>query len=576
MARHDGPRRPKVPAPPAPPPQPEHHEPEEAPDQAYWDELAHDVRRHLRTVRHAHRREQQKSMAFYAYVVALFAAFYIAPYTGGLLQLAEHTGVVAPLADRLTPALPAAATGVVLLVLLTAVTDGLWRGPVVVDAPTTGWVVPAPAAWGLLLRARLRISLVAYVAGGMLAALALGFLAQIGARARVTAMLVPVAATGVALGVLAVGVGTLVERHDTVVRRHAALLGVLRGVAVTVAGLAALAVWRPDALPRLLGTILLWSGPWGWAAQPLVAAADDGRAQLWPVGLALTLTVAAIAYWQASGALPALSGPVLRARVGSSRGVFAALMAGDLRQATLTVRSATAARRRSPRVSLPAPKRPSLIVAWRVLLGWLRSPGRLGWSALALAVAYSAVALAARVQGWERALTAGVGVLVAYVAAGALLEAARVEADDVRPSRSLPMPFSDLMLMHGVAPLALLLGEGAVAVGVAALSGGEPAAAGGLLLGSPVLVAAGLISACRGPLSVKAMVGNESAVGNTALVGIVFWYGRAPLATLVLVLPAVLLGAAGGLPSGLLGYEMLGLVAMWYWVRRAADGHYGR
>ncbi|RKS80726.1 hypothetical protein CLV35_0193 [Motilibacter peucedani] len=541
-----------------------------------WDELAREVRAHLREVRQAHLRERQKSLLFYLYVVALFAAFYLAPYTGGLLQLAEHTGVVTPLAERLAAALPLAATGLALLALLAAVSDGLWRGPVVLDAAVTGWVLPAPAAWQGLLRARLRFSAATYALGGGVATLALGFLAQIGVRARVSAMLVAVGAAGVALGALAVALGTLVERYDTRVRASSRLLGAARLLALVLLGLAVWAAWSPGSVPDAVGTVALWSGPWGWAAQPLVAAADPGRAGAWPAGLVLAAVLAGALgtlAWQRGSQL---DGPVLRARVGSSRGVVAALLAGDLRQAALTVRSATAAQSRPPRFSPRAPRSRWLVVPWRVLLGWLRAPARVGWALLGLALAYAAVGLAARVDGWERAVTAAVALAVAYAAAGQLLEAARVEADDVRPSRSLPLRFADLLLLHAALPVLVLLVAGGVAVGVTAASGGAAGAAAGLLLGTPALVAACLVSACRGPLPARTLMGSDTAFGNTAIGMIALWYLRAPLAGLVVALPAVLIGAARGLTPGVVEYAVLGTAVMVAWARWEAQRHYAR
>lgn len=551
----------------------EEREPE---DPAYWDDVARETREHLRAARRAHLSKQRRDLAFYAYVVVLFAAFYIAPYTGGILRLAEHRGVVSPLADRVTAAVPLAGTGLALAALVAAVSDALWRGPVVLDPATAGWLLPAPASWGPLLRPRLRLSLASYASVGAIGAAALAFLAQVGSRARVTPLLAAAPVAGLLLGVAATAAGALVERHDPVVRRRLPVLSVARLALLALAAGSAVAAWRPTALPRALGTALMWSGPWGWAAQPVAEAAEPGRAPLWPLALVLLAGVSAAAYVVADRAVSGTTGPVLRARVETSRGVVAAVVSGDVRQAQLAKRAATSAPPRSFRIRLPPPRRRWLLIPWRVATGWLRSPSRLLRAALAIALAYGAASLAGRISGWERAVTGMVGVVAAYAAAGLLLEAARIETDDVRPSRALPIPFPRLLVEHGLAPMTALLFTAAPAAAVVAATGARLLPVAGVALGLPAVVGAALVAACRGPLPSSAFLGSETAMGNTALVSIAFWYLRAPLAGLVVAVPPVLLAAAGSLNATLVGYVVAGTGALWWWAHHAARRLYQR
>ncbi|MFE1408993.1 hypothetical protein ACFW5D_36750 [Streptomyces sp. NPDC058770] len=81
---------------------------------------------------------------------------------------------------------------------------------------------------------------------------------------------------------------------------------------------------------RPLEAVELWSGPWGWAAQPVLAAA--GRdVPLWPTALVLlAATAAALAY--AGKTVAELPTAVLRSRARASSGVLAGIMAATRAQ----------------------------------------------------------------------------------------------------------------------------------------------------------------------------------------------------------------------------------------------------
>ncbi|NHC15045.1 DUF6297 family protein [Motilibacter deserti] len=550
-------------------------------DDPYWRELADEALAHLRRARAEHRRQRQRDLAFYAYVVALFAGFYLAPYTGGLLHLADEHGPALGIADRLTDAVPLAATGLALLTLVAAASDARWRGPVTLDAATGSWLLPAPAAWERLLRPRLRLSIVLYAAAGALGATAAGFLVQIAVHAGVDRRLASVAAAGALLGGLAGGVGGLVERYGDAVQRHARWVAAARGVALLLLVAAAVRAWHPEAVPSTVGTVALWSGPWGWAAQALAAAAGLGQPLL-PLALLALTAAAGAAALLADARIATVPGWALRARGAAARGVAAALMSGDPRQARQVVRSAAGSR---PASRLPVPRRPRrrrLVLPWRTTVGWLRDPARVVKCLLLLAGAHVAAVLTTTVTGAERAGLAAVALVAAYVAGAQLLEAARIEADDVRPSRTLPMRFPQLVLAHGAAPLALLLLAHAGVVAFVAATGRPVAPSLVLLAGVPALVAGGLVSACRGTLPTKMMIGSDTPTGNTAIVQILVWYARGPLVATVLLAPPILLAGAGDIRSVTDGGTLViayGLALGWlmgWWARWTAGRHYSR
>ena len=86
------------------------------------------------------------------------------------------------------------------------------------------------------------------------------------------------------------GLAGLVERHPASwpwVRRATP---VALAAAALLGGIAAWAAF--GTLPAVVNTVLLWSGPWGWAAQGLTALAGRRRRPWWPVATALLAAVA--------------------------------------------------------------------------------------------------------------------------------------------------------------------------------------------------------------------------------------------------------------------------------------------
>src|SRR4051794_11259543 len=168
--------------------------------------------------------------------------------------------------------------------LVLAACWGAYQGPVVFSPPDVGFLLGAPLSRRALATRRLGIALCGgAVVGMLLAGVALvGLAGQ--ARGvppdRVAGLVIGVAT----LGVLGVGAGWAVERWG----RCEAALSRAAWPAVLVAAAAAAAATAGDAGRR----ILLWSGPWGWAAQP---GAGVDRVEWLPALVLLTIVSAAAA-----------------------------------------------------------------------------------------------------------------------------------------------------------------------------------------------------------------------------------------------------------------------------------------
>src|SRR4051794_12915597 len=172
---------------------------------------------------------------------------------------------------------------------------GAYQGPVVFALPDVGFLLGAPLSRRALAARRLAIALGGGAGAGMLlAGVALVGLAGQGRGAppdRIAGLVVGFAD----LGVLGVAAAWAVERSG----RWEAALGRAAWPALLVAAAAAVAATAGDAGRR----IVLWSGPWGWAAQP-GAGADRFE---WLAALALLTVIspaAAVAALRRGGDCP--------------------------------------------------------------------------------------------------------------------------------------------------------------------------------------------------------------------------------------------------------------------------------
>ncbi|MGD9484704.1 DUF6297 family protein [Streptomyces sp. TRM70308] len=537
-----------------------------APDAPARDAATRRALAHLRAADRRGRRERRRGALVTGYGVLLVAAVLGAPY---LLAAAEgawwqRVPGAAGRPAALAVALPALWAAVPVL----AARHAAWHGPVGVDPATAWWALPQP-----LLRRRLLLPRLAAVAcgtalAGGAAGAAAGFLLGTLPGAAVGAGAAAGAWAGAALGLGCVAVGVLVERYDRAVLRLGRRLRASGWV--VLGGLAALAAGALAArVPDWLGPVLLWSGPWGWAVQPLVAAVGGG-APRWPVACALTAALlGAAAVWCARAA-PGVPGEALRRRAHLVRAVTASLFSLRLRAARQTLRAPHQAAGRS-RVRLPVPRRRWLLVPWRDATGLLRAPARVLGAAVALTAAVLLTAAAPADGLRYQVLVSALALGALYLAAAQLAEPARVDGDD--PRRAGPLPYSrgGLALRHGLLPAAALLAGLFGVCGAGALTGAGHPGWPVLLLAAPTMVGAALVSAYRGSLPAHVALGVETPFGNTAPFQMALWYARGPLGALLCTVPplaATVHAAALPLPWAL--WLVVAAPGSALWAHRAA------
>ncbi|WP_159073541.1 DUF6297 family protein [Streptomyces sp. RTd22] len=530
---------------------------------------------HLRALRSDTRREKRKSAAFTLYAIALVGAAWGVPLLISAAKAGRADSHRGPLAEHVLTSLPLIAPALVALAVLLMARGAVWRGPVLLDLPTVSWLLPAPLSRAPLLLPRLMKSALVAGATGLAAGGALGFLTYAsGARS----WLAPTAAGAWAGAVAALtgsAAGAVVERRDRLMARHGARIFGVAGAVVAVSAVASVVCAVRGHHPAWLGSVFLWSGPWGWAAQPLVAA-TDGPAAGWAVATALTAVFVLAALVCARREAVGISQAVLRLRATVASQLGASLFALDLRQAKAGL-PALRERGSRPAVRLPMPRHRLLVVPWRDATGLLRTPGRLGWAALWTATAVALTAVAPTLRGRAQAVAA-VGALVAgYLAAAQLTEPARRESDDVRRSANLPYPARSLALWHALVPGLLLLAGTAFGGVAAALCGwGRPGLAV-LTACAPALVSAALVNSYRGAVPLHILFGAETPMGNTGAMQAALWYLRGPLAALVLTVPVlVAVTRSGTLEPGHLGWPLLVAAAGLWWAGRTAHQLYAR
>jgi hypothetical protein len=384
-----------------------------------------------------------------------------------------------------------------------------WQGPVLFSSPDVEWLLSAPLSHAEIVRRRLRRGLA--VAAGLGGALGLGTFVVVEAELGVAAWPLLCASVGglASLGLLAGGAGWLIEcspKRARIVLRTSPL-------AIPVAAALALAPTVVDS------DVALWSGPWGWAAAPLIAAAG-GSAPNWPYQATLlaatVLAFLAIAWRSADGA------PIeeLARRAGIRSGLVAALYFVDVRGAALLVRRASESLLGIRRIRLRRPRSSWLAVLWRDALSILRAPGRIGWALLLTVAGAWAVATAP-----DRRAVVAASVLAGYVAAARLCEPLRLEADQPDAHHVLPWRWGDLLLLHCAVPVLSLTALAVFAVTVASFAGPLPAAAAWSALALCPLVSATFVSSAaiagqRGPFPIELLLlGGDVGGGPPGVVG---------------------------------------------------------
>ncbi|WP_050799952.1 DUF6297 family protein [Streptomyces himastatinicus] len=530
---------------------------------------------YLGALRRDARWEKRKSGAFALYAVALVGLAWGVPLLVSAARAGRADGPRGPLAAHVLTSLPLTVPTVVTLVVLLMARGAVWRGPVLLDMPTVSWLLPAPLSRAPLLLPRLMTSALLAGAVGAVTGGVLGFLAYASGAPSWPAVTGGGAWAGTVAALIGTAAGAVVERRDRLMARHGARLFSAAGLVLAApVATAAVSVAR-GGHAAWLGTAFLWSGPWGWAAQPLVAAAGQPVSG-WAVGAVLSAVFVLVALLWARREAVGISQAALRLRATVASQLGASLFALDLRQAKAGL-PALRERGSRPALRLPMPRHRPLVIPWRDATGLLRTPGRLGWAAGWTATAVTLTVLAPTLRERAQAVAAIGALLSGYLAAAQLTEPARRESDDVRRSANLPYPPRSLALWHGLVPGVLLV-AGTAAGGVAAALGGwgRPGLAV-LIVCAPALVAAALVSSYRGAVPPHILLGGETPMGNTGAVQAAFWYLRGPLAALVLTAPVlVAVTRSGTLHAGQLGWPLLvGAVGLW-WAGRTAHRLYAR
>jgi hypothetical protein len=508
----------------------------------------------LRELRRGRGRKQAASAAYWAYLIAIIVVSYGGSLIVTTYRALRHPPPVTGAAPHLMNAAPAALTALALLVFLVLLRDALWRGPVTVPQATADWLLGTPVSRRRLLRPRFRWAAVgALLIGAVAGIVPAAVLVALGLGGPSGSYVLRLAGTAmVSMGLLfalATGLAGLIERYPAAGSYIRAATPVALGAAVLLGGLAAWAGFGHGVGQQSAGraaSVLLWSGPWGWAAQPVIAEVGHAvPASLtgipdpwWPLALALLAGTALAAVACADRVVAGVPAAALRARARTLGAMSAAALSMNTRGIATAYTGAGGIRR--PRFRLPPPRRRELVLLWRDLLALLRSPARLV-SAVLLALLAGALAAVASHGRPVSLVLVGCALSLGYLAAAWLCEGARLDADDPRRSAQLPFRYESLAWWHAAVPCLVLL----AAVGVP----GDLRPFALLAVTIPVLVSGALVNVFRGSFSPSLFVGADTPVGNTAALSIVFWYAWG---TVLAVLPMTVLvsSALGSASSG--------------------------
>jgi hypothetical protein len=573
----------------------------------------------LRRKRRAHRRARGKEMAVVAYTVAIALAGYGSSFAVSFFRGLRDGSGYAHAASDLRAGMPALFVFGALALALVAARDALWRGPVVVPGPTAGWLLAQPVKRERVLRPWFRLTAGLAAGAGVLGGLAGAAVLRVTGLAPLGKGMLAALPAALCLPLLAVALAMAVERRPAWAR------AVARWTPAAVLLLAALAAQAVLAAQGhrspALEQIELWSGPWGWAAQPVVhaihttavmpaalpagalhAGAAHASASALPVrpgpatgaglpaGSVAVLTVSAVKVLPATGGATAPAWPValallvaataaalvaahrdaglvptvrLRERAATAATVSSVAWSLELRAAKLAIMARTDAGS-GVRLRLRPPRGRHgrhLLVAWRDLLTLLRTPGRLGKAAVWTACGAAVAGLGADLGGERRWVGLVLGLLLGYLAVGTLAEPARLETDDVRRAAWATYRFRTLMLHHGIVPAVLGAGLGLLAAVPYAVAG-HPAALLLIPVCAPPFTAAALVSAARGPARTQLLfLGGNSPVGGPGPLIFLAWYAAGPLLSVAALTLALAGPPARAVVTALLVTVLLALLA---------------
>jgi hypothetical protein len=466
---------------------------------------------------------------------------YMVAITTGILGALLYGTASSALSQVITPdALAEWGPAILLVGLALTARWGTWQGPVVFAEPDVGFLLGAPLSRrALASRPFARAVGWGAVAGALVAAVAL---VGLGGRGRGVSAgevfgLVAGLALVAALGVAAAG-------HVQCSARASRIAGIALPLSVLVGAGLVLAARSSDTARDAI----LWSGPWGWALQPVTGGTAAAVGAL--AALAVVVVAAVAAATRGFGGCPT-ERHVIRAE--ASTGVRASAWAFDARTARQALQRAGGARGRRAGRGLRAPRRASLALAWRDAISGLRAPGRT-LSGAAVGAAAGALVVA---SGRHPAVDA-IAALGIYLAAAIVLEPMRLEVD--QPSLSqvlLRRPYGRVLLAHVTIPIAVVAAGTAVG-GVVATAAGDAAGHPGAM----ALIAAAVVPAVVGcaalssrhggrvPISVLAAggAGDPTGGGGTVIVWILRW----PMAAAVIGgLPLIIVARTSALSNGL-------------------------
>ncbi|MBQ1119280.1 hypothetical protein [Streptomyces sp. B15] len=528
-------------------------------DDAAWteaDDRTPETLRWLHHKRQAHRSRRNRDMAVTGYAVALFAVGYGSTLGYRFVQRLGHLAAQDDTAEAIRRALPAVLVLLACALAVLAARDALWRGPVLVPRHDVGWLLSQPVRRERVLRPAFRLTALLMTVGGVLCAvggavlLRLIGLAELGPA---SSLWLP---AGVCLPLLAATLALHVERGALSARRVRKLTPYAVLLLTLLAGQAALAATGRRS--ALVETVELWSGPWGWAAQPVLHAAG-GRAAGWPLALALLLAGTAAAVAHAVGVVGTVPTRLLRARAATAATVASVLWSAELRVAKLAIDEALADGAPRIRRRLPLPRSRRLVVVWRDAVALLRAPGRAASAALWTVAAAGTAGLAVRLEGTMRVAVLAMALSLEWFAVGKLAETARLEADDVRRSSWSPSRLAASMVRHAIVPALVGAVFALLAAVPFALRGGGWA----LLLMplcAPPFAAAAVLAAARGPVRTDLLsLGLVTPAGDASVFVFLLWYAT-PFLTAVASLTAGL-GLSGALDPGAQAGAMLRPVA---------------
>ncbi|WP_129841229.1 hypothetical protein [Streptomyces sp. RFCAC02] len=503
-----------------------------------------DIRPWLRARRGAARRRRA---GYTAYVTVMVLGGWYGLYGAGLVAQIDRGGPFADHAAQIGAALPWAAPALALAAVCVPLADALWRGPVTMPRADADWLLPLPVPRGPLVRPWFLLSLGLNALAALLAGLAVALVLGASRLAGLGLLVLAWVPAAVCLALLSTAGALAVQRFPYVAGAVRLLLGpallcaLLLGTAAVQSFGVSGAPGNDVLLPGALRTAVLWSGPWGWAAQPGLAATGF-HAPAWPLAAVLLVCCTGAVLLPMTRAVERVPASVLRARSRAAGQAVAGLLSLDLRAARTAVADGVGStgthvprvlrRLRPPRVLWAA-------VLWRDVVGLASRPRRVVTAWMLLAGVF---VTAGAGQGFLAAVAGFLGAM----GAGVLLEPARLDAADPARARLWwPRSRSALAALHAVVPVLVLLLPGLPVAALLAPATDVPVLV--LVLGAvPVMVAGALVAAYRPPTPPWLLL--RSMMGAAGTVTLLVWRMAGQLVAaggLALVLTPYLTGDGG-------------------------------